>query len=337
MNASANRVFISYRRDDAAGYAGRLEEALEQRLGRGSVFRDVLDIAPGEDFVAAIRARLAGAHTVLVLIGPRWAGDGAAGARRIDQPDDFVRLEVSMALDSGVRVVPVLLPGASMPAEGDLPAPLKPLARRNALSLGEATWDAEVARLAALIGLPQPKPRRVLLGVGVGLAVAAAAGLGGWWLSRPADAAERLVGTWAAELRYGWGDRYTETFEFKRHAGALTGTASFLKYPRAIENLQLDGPDLHHLGALVGHLQHLLVGDDGELAGLGHHARIGRVDALHVGVDLVPVDPVAIRVALGLLRRTGAAAGARPRRRPEVVEVGDPLDEALDGGAGIEQ
>ena len=244
MSGSANRVFISYRRDDAAGYAGRLEEALEQRLGRGSVFRDVLDIAPGEDFVAAIRARLAGAHTVLVLIGPRWAGDGAAGARRIDQADDFVRLEVSMALDSGVRVVPVLLPGASMPAEGDLPAPLKPLARRNALSLGEATWDTEVARLAALIGLPQPKPRRVLLGVGVGLAVAAAAGLGGWWLSRPADAAERLVGTWAAELRYGWGDRYTETFEFKRHAGALTGTASFLKYPRAIENLQLDGPNL---------------------------------------------------------------------------------------------
>ena len=62
MDGSANRVFISYRRDDAAGYAGRLEEALERRLGHGSVFRDVLDIEPGEDFVKAIRARLHGAR-----------------------------------------------------------------------------------------------------------------------------------------------------------------------------------------------------------------------------------------------------------------------------------
>src|SRR5687768_8355101 len=67
MDHSANRIFISYRRDDAAGYAGRLEEALEKRLGPSSVFRDVLDIPPGDDFVTAIRARLAGARAVLVL------------------------------------------------------------------------------------------------------------------------------------------------------------------------------------------------------------------------------------------------------------------------------
>ncbi|HPO19722.1 MAG TPA: toll/interleukin-1 receptor domain-containing protein, partial [Rubrivivax sp.] len=79
----SERVFISYRRDDAAGYAGRLEEALEQRLGRGSVFRDVIDIAPGADFEQAIRQRLAGAQAVLVLIGPRWAGSDASGSRRL--------------------------------------------------------------------------------------------------------------------------------------------------------------------------------------------------------------------------------------------------------------
>ena len=100
-----DRVFISYRRDDAAGYAGRLEEALERRLGRGSVFRDVLDIAPGADFSEAIRQRLAGAQTVLVLIGPRWAGGDGTGPRRIDDAQDFVRLEVQMALDGGARVV----------------------------------------------------------------------------------------------------------------------------------------------------------------------------------------------------------------------------------------
>ena len=101
MPARPTRVFISYRRDDAAGYAGRLEEALERRFGSGSVFRDVLDIPPGADFAAAIRARLAAAQAVVVLIGPRWAGGDEPGARRIDDPEDFVRLEVALALGGG--------------------------------------------------------------------------------------------------------------------------------------------------------------------------------------------------------------------------------------------
>lgn len=243
MSGGADRVFISYRRDDAAGYAGRLEEALEQRLGHGSVFRDVLDIPPGEDFAAAIRARLAGAHTVLVLIGPRWAGE-AAGQRRIDDPHDFVRLEVGLALEGGVRVVPVLLPGATMPGETTLPTPLKELARRNAVSLSDANWNADVERLTAVVGEPKTAARRSGLLLGAALAVAALLIGGGWWLARPADVGERLVGHWVANVRYPWGDHYPETFEFKRHAGALTGTASFLKYPRAIENLQLDGANL---------------------------------------------------------------------------------------------
>ncbi len=244
MHDGANRVFISYRRDDAAGYAGRLEEALEQKLGHGSVFRDVLDIAPGDDFVVAIRTRLASAHTVLVLIGPRWAGGEACGTRRIDDAHDFVRLEVHTALDGGARVVPVLLPGAEMPTEASLPEPLRALARRNALSLSDANWSADIDRLATLIGKPRPTRRRWLLGGAALLGVVALALLGGRWPLRPADVSERLVGSWAADVRYAWGDHYTETFEFKRHAGALTGTASFLKYPRAIEKLQLDGANL---------------------------------------------------------------------------------------------
>jgi TIR domain len=252
VDGSANRVFISYRRDDAAGYAGRLEEALERRLGHGSVFRDVLDIAPGEDFVQAIRARLQGAKTVLVLIGPRWAGGDAAGAQRIDDAQDFVRLEVAVALESGAQVVPVLLPGAEMPAESSLPPPLQALARRNALSLGDAHWDTDITRLANSIGLPKPRTRWPLA---AGAALLAAALVGGWVVLHPAatpappppppDASARLVGVWSAPLRYAWGDRYTERFEFKRHAGELTGTASFLAYPRAIEKLRLDGDNLH--------------------------------------------------------------------------------------------
>jgi TIR domain len=252
MDGHANRVFISYRRDDAAGYAGRLEEALERRLGHGSVFRDVLDIAPGDDFVQAIRTRLQGAKTVLVLIGPRWAGADASGARRIDDANDFVRLEVAVALESGAMVVPVLLPGAEMPAQASLPPPLQALARRNALSLGDAHWDADMARLADSIGLPKPTARWPLA---AGAAVLAAALGGGWLALRPAapssppppppDVSARLLGVWQAPVRYAWGDRHSEHFEFKRHAGELTGTASFLGYPRSIENLRIDGLNLH--------------------------------------------------------------------------------------------
>ena len=250
--SATDRVFISYRRDDAAGYAGRLEEALEKRLGSGSVFRDVLDIAPGADFVEAIRQRLAGAQTVVVLIGPRWAGGGTPGTRRIDDAQDFVRLEVAVALESGAQVVPVLLPGAEMPSEASLPPPLQALARRNAMSLGDAHWDADIARLADSIGLPKPRSRWPLAAGAVMLAAALAVG---WLALRPGappappppppDASARLVGVWEAPVRYAWGDRHSERFEFKRHAGELTGSASFLAYPRAIENLRVEGMNLH--------------------------------------------------------------------------------------------
>lgn len=244
MDHNANRIFISYRRDDAAGYAGRLEEALEHRLGRGSVFRDVQDIPPGQDFVAAIRARLTSAQAVLVLIGPRWAGGETPGQRRLDNEGDFVRLEVAAALDSGALVVPVLLPGAQMPAEADLPLPLKPLARRNALSLSDAHWDADIGRLADAMGLPGQRGIWPWALGGVAVAISVIAAL--FWLNPwvPVDPSSRLVGSWQAEVTYGWGAKHDERFEFKRHAGQLTGTATFLSYPRAIDKLAFDGGNL---------------------------------------------------------------------------------------------
>jgi hypothetical protein len=246
----SERVFISYRRDDAAGYAGRLEEALEQRLGRGSAFRDVLDIPPGADFVEAIRQRLAGAQTVLVLIGPRWAGGDGSGQRRIDDAKDFVRLEVQVALEGGARIIPVLLPGARMPAEAELPDALKPLARRNALGLSDPNWAADVDRLVAAIGIAPP---RRIWPWALGAALLAAALVGSWCLLRPVtvppasapDISARLIGSWVGPVRYSWGAQHDERFEFKRHAGQITGTADFLGYPRAIEELRMEGPNLH--------------------------------------------------------------------------------------------
>jgi hypothetical protein len=245
--STPDRVFISYRRDDAAGYAGRLEEALEKRLGRGSVFRDVLDIAPGADFVAAIRQRLGGAQTVLVLIGPRWAGGDTPGARRIDDAQDFVRLEVQEALASGAHVIPVLLPGATMPGEAELPDALRPLARRNAMNLGDTHWGADIERLVTSIGVTPP---RRIWPWALGAALLAAALVGGWCLLRPPpvpplDAGERLIGVWTAPVRYSWGASFEERFEFKRHAGQITGAAGYLGYPRAIEQLRITGPNIH--------------------------------------------------------------------------------------------
>ena len=241
----ASRIFISYRRDDAAGYAGRLEESLERRLGRGSVFRDIGDITPGEDFVRVIRARLADAQGVLVLIGPRWAGGAAPGPRRIDDAGDFVRLEVQEALACGARVVPVLLPGATMPSEDELPQPLQPLARRHALELDDAYWEAGVGRLLAALG---SVPRRRIWPWALGAAALGALAVAAWCglaaRDEDGDAAAALLGRWEAEVRYDWGDVHRERFEFLRHAGALTGSASFLRVPRAIENLRLEGRNL---------------------------------------------------------------------------------------------
>lgn len=258
----AERIFISYRRDDAAGYAGRLEEALEQRLGRGSVFRDVIDIAPGADFVQAIGQRLAGAQAVLVLIGPRWAGADAAGARRLDDAQDFVRLEVQVALESGARVIPLLLPGARMPEAAELPEPLQPLARRHALGLSDTNWAADIERLVAALGV---NGRRRVWPWALGAALLAAALVGGWCAlrapppaapaPRSADAGEQLIGAWLAPVRYGWGASHDERFEFKRHAGEITGTVAYLGYPRAIEQLRIVGANIHfqtHSQATMG-------------------------------------------------------------------------------------
>lgn len=95
--------FLSYRRDDSAGFAGRLADALEDAFGPGSVFRDVDDIAPGEDFISTIESQLRDVGAVLIMIGPHWLAAGADGRRRLDAKDDFVHLEIQLARASASR------------------------------------------------------------------------------------------------------------------------------------------------------------------------------------------------------------------------------------------
>jgi hypothetical protein len=162
------RIFISYRRDDTGGHAGRLCERLIKRFGKEQIFRDLDTIAAGADFVESIQKAVGECDVLLALIGRQWltmADD--AGRRRLDDKSDFVRLEIAIGLQRKVKVIPVLLQGAAVPQAHDLPADLKPLAQRNALSLTDAGWDADVMRLMETIQPRRRWPRYVLIALGV--------------------------------------------------------------------------------------------------------------------------------------------------------------------------
>ena len=157
---SRRAVFISYRRDDSSGFAGRLHHSVIEHFGTSRVFRDVDSIEPGIDFVRAIEASLAACGALVVVIGREWLDARAAdGSRRLDNPRDLVRLEVATALARGMLVIPVLVEGATMPSAGRLPADLADLARRNAIEVSDSRWAFDVSRLVSALekGLP-PEP-----------------------------------------------------------------------------------------------------------------------------------------------------------------------------------
>src|SRR5512145_3125697 len=106
---SMSRIFINYRRQDSEGYVGRLYDHLVQHFEPGDVFMDVDDIAPGADFVQVLEEAVAGCDVCIVVIGPAWsAAADDSGQRRLDQWDDFVRIEIATALKQNKLVIPVL-------------------------------------------------------------------------------------------------------------------------------------------------------------------------------------------------------------------------------------
>ena len=158
-------IFISYRRQDSQSAAGRLADDIKKNLAGVSVFRDVETIQPGMDFVDVINHALQSCGVLLAVIGPRWiSAQDSAGQRRLDNPDDFTRLEIATALKrNDVRVIPVLVEGAQMPEPDDLPEDLRALARRNAHELTDNRWSYDVSRLVATVrqalGVPDPTPK----------------------------------------------------------------------------------------------------------------------------------------------------------------------------------
>jgi hypothetical protein len=142
-------IFISYRREDSQGFAGRLEDDLSERFGDAMIFRD-REIAPGEDFVERLREMLDSTDVALAVIGPGWVDCHAPdGRRRLNEQDDWVRVEIETVLRRDVPVVPVLVGGARMPSTRELPGSLADFSRRQAFPLSDLRWREEIDELAA--------------------------------------------------------------------------------------------------------------------------------------------------------------------------------------------
>jgi hypothetical protein len=149
----AKRIFISYRREDAAAAAGRVYDRLCRALSRDYVFMDVSTIRGGDHFPEAITATLERSDAVLVFIGRKWL-EPLAGrdTPRIWEENDYVRAEVRLALANPARLVlPVLVDGAQMPKEESIPADIRALRKRNALPLRHERFDDDTENLLTAI------------------------------------------------------------------------------------------------------------------------------------------------------------------------------------------
>lgn len=138
-------IFVSYRREDSSAYAGRLYDRLSQHFGPEHVFMDIDAIGPGEDFREVIHRTCSSCDVLLAVIGKSWlTAIDRAGRPRLQDEADFVRLEISLALRSGLRVIPILVGGAEMPDSRGLPPDLADLAFRNAWEISDKRFRLDV-------------------------------------------------------------------------------------------------------------------------------------------------------------------------------------------------
>lgn len=182
------QIFISYRRSDAEAQAGRLYSDLKVHFP-GTVWIDVSNLEKGEDFRKIVERRVATSKVILAVIGKSWlTTTDEHGTRRLDDPDDLVRKEISLALSRGIPVIPVLVSGATVPRADDLPEAIKDLSYRNSVELTHARWDSDLQQLLRVlepIAKPGPWSIADLLGKRAGIAsltvgVIVAIGVGIW-------------------------------------------------------------------------------------------------------------------------------------------------------------
>jgi glycerophosphoryl diester phosphodiesterase len=194
----AGRVFISYRRQETAWPARELYDVLVTELGPDRVFKDVDNIEPGDDFVERIQSAVGSCQVLLALIGPQWLTiTDARGARRIDDPADFVRLEVETALNrDDVRVIPILVDNARMPTAQELPERLAGLTRRQAVEINPVSFDTR--RLLKVLNDTLSDVRREPAGPS---SSAAGAGVRPPWKPPPIPPVESAAATWTSDER----------------------------------------------------------------------------------------------------------------------------------------
>jgi TIR domain len=247
-------IFISYRRQDSAPYAGRLYDRLSARFGEETVFMDVDDIKPGANFVSLIDEKIASCDALVAVIGKRWlSSTDNGGESRLRSSEDFVRLEIETALRRKIIVIPALVSGAEMPAAQDLPETMADLAQRQAIELTDKDFAHDVDQLiealkkvpgltnaSGLAGSVERK-RRVMRAAAWKLALAflvlALIGSWQWQRSRPAN----FAGLWEAQVNYSWGGSFKEEFDLKTDGDKLFGTASFLGVKRGIQGGRISG------------------------------------------------------------------------------------------------
>jgi hypothetical protein len=132
--ARSPKIFISYRRSDSADVTGRIYDRLIEQFGKSAIFKDVHSIPPGIDFREHLGKAVGKCKIFLVIIGDQWLEvTDAGGKKRLKDPDDFVRIEIESALNRDIPIIPLLVRGAAMPAEGKLPRSLQKLAYRNGI------------------------------------------------------------------------------------------------------------------------------------------------------------------------------------------------------------
>jgi hypothetical protein len=209
-------VFISYRREDSAGHAGRICEHLTKVMGGDRVFMDIQDIAPGQDFAEKIESTIQACQTVIVLIGPRWLED----LKQRAGTEDFVLREVSAALRRKVTVIPVLVGGAAIPKASDLPESLQALPRLQALEIRDSRFDDDVKLLERALHPAPAWRRRAVLAAGV---LAAAAGALLW----TREGEPEISGVWIAEMQKEGQRSYRVRLEFAQSGEALTGSVAY--------------------------------------------------------------------------------------------------------------
>jgi hypothetical protein len=160
-----NQIMISYRREDSADVTGRIYDRLVHAFGRETVFKDVDSIPLGVNFKQHLDTVVSDCRALVVVIGQKWlVCADASGGRRLDDPQDVVRLEIEAALESKIPVVPLLVQGASMPHEATLPSTLKELASCNGATIGhdphfQSDMDRLIGNLAGIIGIPTRRGR----------------------------------------------------------------------------------------------------------------------------------------------------------------------------------